>query len=245
MTRCVPTLINDRWTLLLPEHRASRPEWPTWEKERLAAMHDVIRPGDVVIDVGAEEGDLPGLWASWGARVVLFEPNPLVWPNIRAVWEANGFPAPAGWFVGFASDCIDLDPAGCDVDDKPVRGWPRCAYGPVIGDHGFRHLAQEADRTPQVTLDHWCRENAVTPDVITIDVEGSELRVLHGAARVLTEHRPVVFVSVHTDEVWMDENYGSVDAADVDEWMAGLGYRSVFLALDHERHVMYLPEEWP
>lgn len=241
MTEMVPTLINDRWTLLLPEHRAARDSWPTWEKERLAAMHDTIRPGDVVVDIGAEEGDFPGLWASWGADVVLFEPNPRVWPNIRAIWEANGFRPPLGWFVGFASDETDLNPPHCDVRAEPVDGWPACAYGPIIGNHGFRHLAEQTDTTPQVTLDDWCAEHGIRPDVLTIDVEGSELRVLRGADRLLYEDHPTVFVSIHTDEVWMDEKYDRVSEPDVTAWMHAHGYSGQHLITDHEMHFVYRP----
>jgi hypothetical protein len=62
-----PTLINGRWPLLLPDHRAARPSWGWWEATRLAAMHHFIQPGDVVYDVGAEEGDFPCLFSTWGA----------------------------------------------------------------------------------------------------------------------------------------------------------------------------------
>lgn len=239
VTSMVETVINDRWTLILPEHRSARAEWPTWERERLAAMHDTIRPADVVIDIGAEEGDFPALWSLWGAHVVLFEPNPLVWPNIRAIWRANDLEPPVGWFVGFASDVTDLHPPDCDVRARPDGGWPQCAYGHVIDNHGFRHLSQQIDTTPQVTLDDWCDLNGVRPDVLTIDVEGSELRVLHGADRILTECHPTVFVSVHTDEVWMDEQYDRVREADVTEWMEAHGYAGEHLATDHEAHWVF------
>lgn len=235
----VPTLINGRWTLNLPQHRAERPEWPWWEAQRLAAMHDVIQPGHLVVDVGAEEGDFPGLWASWGADVVLFEPNPLVWPNIRAVFTANDLPLPKAWFVGFASDLIDLAPKDIDTRDDPVQGWPMCAYDQLTGAHGFRHLAEDADRSPQVTLDHFCEERGLHPDVVTIDVEGSELRVLRGAADILDRDHPTVFVSIHTDEVWMDEKYDRVRASDVIEFMADHGYSGTYLGTDHEAHWMF------
>jgi hypothetical protein len=107
-------------------------------------MHATITGLDspVVFDIGTEEGDMTGLYAKWGARVHAFEPNPLVWPNIRAIWEANELPPLDGWFVGFAANATNLRPYGQDpaITQPSRNGWPGCAYGPVIGDHGFRTI---------------------------------------------------------------------------------------------------------
>lgn len=232
----VPTLINERWELLLPEHRAVRPEWPHWERERLASMHANLKPGMVVYDIGAEEGDLPGLWASWGCAVVLFEPNPLVWPNARAVFEANGL-APAGCWPGFAAD-VTADAPEADRELLAIRdGWPVSAYGDVIGDHGFRQLNERPHDTPRVRIDDVPAVLDVpAPTAITIDVEGSELSVLHGAERTMRDVRPLVWVSVHP--TFMREQYG-VDAEDLFAFMAGLGYRRTHLASDHEEHEFF------
>jgi hypothetical protein len=133
----IPTAINGRddWTLLLPEHRHFRREWPWFEAGRLHAMRHFIGDGDVVFDIGAEEGDFPALWATWGAEVVLVEPNDRVWPNIRAIFEANDLGHRVlATFSGFAG------PEPRDLPEQSwlhVDGWPNSAYGAVIGDHGF------------------------------------------------------------------------------------------------------------
>jgi hypothetical protein len=248
----VPTEINGRWTLLLPEHRAVRPEWPWWERERLDAMHRVItnmidaqprivdaRGVDIgpphrplVYDIGAEEGDLPALWATWGARVALFEPNPRVWPNIRVIWEANHLPPPAWAFAGFAGpehhipDDVPLTAVAAGADS-----WPGCAYGPVIGDHGFCNLWERPD-LPVTTIDH----APGTPDVLTLDVEGAEYEVLRGAERTLTDHHPVVFVSIHPE--FMLDMYGYRPDR-LQDYMRRLGYRAHHLATDHEEHWIF------
>lgn len=227
----VRTMINGRWPLLLPEHRALRPEWPWWEATRLAAMATVIGPGSVVWDVGAEEGDFPALWASWGAGVVLAEPNPKVWPNIRAIFEGNGFEPRACW-PGFFGDSHSHQ-----ISEYHGRAaWPECAFGPVIGDHGFCQLGERPD-IPMTTVDLLARF-APPPTVLTMDVEGSELHVLRGAAATLTEHRPDVFVSIHPE--FMAHHYGVPDGvAAVRGFMADVGYPlddHRFLCIDHEHH---------
>lgn len=234
------TLINGRWSLALPPHRAARPEWVTgWERQRLDRMHDTIEPGQVVFDIGTEEGDLTGLYALWGAQIVMFEPNPYVWPNIRWIWEANKLPAPLGWFAGFASNVTDLAPAEIEsIFLQPDRdGWPACAYGPLIGDHGFRVLTQRFHDTPQTTLDDWVDTHRILPDVITLDCEGAEYRIVEGAASILSIIRPTVFMSVH--ERFMIDEYGN-HPQQLWEFMDQLDYEAEMIWFDHELHVVWL-----
>lgn len=238
----IDTEINGRWHLLLPEHRAARTEWPVWEIERLAAMHDCIRPGDLVYDVGAEEGDFPALWASWGADVVMIEPNPRVWPNIRAIFEANELESHVrGRWVGFAGDLdfmarqsIAQTRAWINEHVGIETVWPKCAYGPLIGDHGFLVLPERPD-CPVSTID-LLSQSYGPPTVITIDVEGAELTVLRGAAEMLERARPAVFVSVHIDMPWIDEKYPGDTGDKVAEFLESFGYVGRHLATDHEEH---------
>jgi FkbM family methyltransferase len=230
--------INGRWPLLLPEHRAARPEWPYWEKERLASMYAYLGDGGhVVYDIGAEEGDLPALWATWGNRVVLAEPNPRVWPNIRAIWEANDLPHPAGWMVGFAGE-NDYTPPG--VDDRSYSNatdaWPQAAYGPLIGDHGFLNLCERPD-VPQARIDT-LSDRYPPPSAITIDTEGSELVVLRGAAGVLDHVRPLVWVSIHPE---FSIDMYDLTKSDCLQFMADHNYVAEHLATDHEEHWFFTP----
>lgn len=257
------TIINRRWELLLPEHRHGRLEWDVWEQERLGAMFEFMHtapgygpvpsePGDPrgalaprhrVFDIGAEEGDFPALWASWGATVTLVEPNPKVWPNIRAIFEANGLVDRVdGYFVGFAGEeelanhKWDRDHvATVSGDGRVVHGaWPQCAYGPIIGDHGFLVLPERPD-VPIVTIDALALTSG-PPSCITIDVEGAELTVLRGARHVLATSQPRIFVSVHLDLPWIDEKYPGDTGEKVAEFLHGFGYEGRHLATDHEEH---------
>lgn len=236
----IPTLLNGQWPLKLPEHRAARPQWsnpPYWEPERIGAMHDCIIPGDIVYDCGAEEGDMPALWALWGADVVAIEPNPRVWPNIRAIFDANDLQARMrGWFVGFVGDTL-RDRPEWDTQFAGTGTWPECAYGDVIGDHGFLVIPERPD-CPVTTIDALAELHS-PPTVITIDVEGAELSVLRGAHRTLLENRPRVFVSVHQDMPWIDEKFPGDTGEKVAEYMHAHGYEGSDLALDHELH-----QEW-
>lgn len=238
MTEMEWIAVNDRWPLLLPDYRAARPEWPWWEAQRLAAMYHHVGPGDVVYDIGAEEGDFPALWASWGADVVLFEPNERVWPNIRAIFEGNRLVSRL-WavHVGFAG----AESRHSD-DYKLLQGWPEAAFGPLIGDHAFCNLSERPD-LDVVTIDEcWAELGAPPPSVITMDVEGSEFEVLYGAISTIALHRPKVFVSIHQE--FAREMYGHEDVTKlILGFMEGAGYESQFLCTDHEAHWMFLPIE--
>lgn len=224
----IDTTINGRWTLTLPEHRAARPEWVTgWEVERINSMHEHLgQGGHTVYDIGAEEGDLPALWASWGNGVALFEPNDRVWPNPKAIFDANGL-KPLATFSGFAAD-HDGEAWRKNLN---VGGWPASAGGPLIGDHGFCNLCERPD-IERVTIDSvGCVIDP--PTAITIDVEGAELRVLIGAHGTLMQHRPLVWVSIHPQ--FMDDTHGD-HPDDLHGYMRSCGYRGEHLATDHEEH---------
>ena len=49
----------------------------------------------------------------------------------------------------------------------------------------------------QTTLDLFCSENALVPDLIKIDVEGAEFFVLEGSRKTLTKYHPDIMLSLH------------------------------------------------
>lgn len=222
MTRFARGLINDRWPLVLPDFRvdfhAARPKWETG---RLADCADLLGPGMVVYDIGAEHGDFTALYHTWvGPSVVPIEPAPAYWPCLRGTYEANGMPPPPLWFRGFAASVDNHH-----LHDHGAHNWPRCSRGAVAADPGFLHLAHHADRVPSVTVD--ALADLLAPDALMIDVEGAEWHVLAGAARTLAARPLLVWVSVH--EPTMDAWYHRT-LADIADLMGGLGYEGTELS---------------
>jgi FkbM family methyltransferase len=240
----VRTEINGRWKLYLPKHRAERPEWGTaegWERARLDSMATNLGAGDVIIDAGAEEGDMPALYAKWGCDVVMVEPNPRVWPNIRAIFEANDLrDRIVGNYVGFVGDVTRTAKNDAPLAESP-HIWPACAFGPVIGDHGFCQLNERPDIS-RIRIDDLSSELNVRPSALTIDVEGSEYEVLVGAERVMVEDRPLVWCSVHPS--FLRDQYGH-SYADVLSLVERYGYRYELLDQRHESHYLFIPNEMP
>jgi FkbM family methyltransferase len=236
------TLINGTWKIILPDHRADRPEWKTgWEVKRIASMMDNLKKGDLVLDIGTEEGDISALLAQKCENIIMFEPNPKVWANVKAIWSHNDLKIPLACFVGFASASTELNPPQRDVTQFMSFGeFPRCADGELIGNHGFKHLAQEVATTAQIKLDEFMLlyfpQKKV--DMITIDVEGAEFEVLKGTKEILTRDRPLVYVSVHCEFMF---NYFNQYAGDLIGYMKECGYKFECLDYDHELHLLFKP----
>lgn len=222
------TRINGQWDIILPDHRADRPEWHTqegWERARLNSMRGQLSNNDVMYYVGAEEGDMAGLLATWGVTLFMFEPNKLVLPNIKAIWEANRLPD-ATIFCGFAGN--ETTPPDFELSSIHT------IQGELIADHGFKELVSRGD-IPVLKIDD-LSSLATKPTAISIDVEGSEWEVLRGAERTLREHHPKIWLSVHPE--FMFRLYGEYQA-DLRRWIKDLGYTETILDYQHELHLYY------
>lgn len=234
----VKATINGHFEMMLPKHRAERPEWyyPTgWEKARLESMYDeIVFSGhpekEVVYYVGAELGEMPALCAMWDAQVVLFEPNDKAWPVIKQTFDANNV-KPKAFFKGFASDVTKLI-----HDPFPMFEWPPEVDREITTEHGFNQLYQEADSFNQIKIDDYVALSLLIPTVITMDVEGSEGRVLRGAVETIKKYKPKLWLSIHPE--FLITQYGEW-SYELRQWLRGLGYKETILDYQHELHVFY------
>ena len=220
----------------LPRARHERAQRPWWEAGRLCATRSLINEGDVVVEVGAEQGDFATLYALWGARVICVEPNDLAWPAVRLTMEANGV-MPIACFNGFCADDYNPDNPGL----VNFGSWPSATgydYDPATG---FRSIA-ESPELPSICLDQLAAMTEI-PKVVCVDVEGAEAVVLRGAEHLLRNSRPCVIVSRHPDE-WMGQ-YGDTWNGLL-SWMLGFGYDAEVITSDpHETHVLFSHPEGP
>lgn len=226
----VPTRINDRWTLDLPKHRAERPGWAWWERDALQALWCCVCPGDVVWDIGAEEGDLSTLYASWGAQVCPVESSARSWPWIRATFEANGYEP----LVALHALVGATNAPG--PDETWDGRWPSAARGGYVPEAGFTHLSEAPDDLSIFQLDAIFPQNP--PDVIVMDIEGAECQALLGAERLLREARPVIAVSVHPE--FMRDRYRDTPD-DLLVLLEKADYEVRYLGFTHEYHYFARP----
>ena len=234
MTEMKKVIVNGEFEITLPDHRAARPEWyepKGWEKPRLRHMSENISSGDVMYYVGAEEGEFAALCQMWGAEVVLFEPNPKVWSHFPLLWSANNLDLPIVCIPGFASDKIN------NLSRIYYNEWPPEVNYVIEAAHGFKELYLEGETYGQITIDSCVYDHGIKPPTaISLDVEGSEWRVLGGAERVLREHKPKIWLSGHPEfmlQQWNESLYN------LRQWIKGLGYTEIILDYQHEVHLYY------
>ena len=234
MTEMIKSVVNGSFEITMPKHRSDRPEWYTeegWEKIRIESMHDNIGYGDVVYYVGAEEGEMPALCQIWGAETVLFEPNPKVWSHFPPLWDYNDLDMPIACIPSFASDKVD------DKGRIYYKEWPPEVDSKIDAAHGFKELHTESETYGQITIDSCVYDHGIKPPTaISIDVEGSEWRVLGGARRVLEEYKPKIWLSGHPEFMIM---YWNEYLGDLRTWIKDLGYKETLLDYKHEVHLFY------
>lgn len=234
MTNMIKSLINKEFEIILPEHRANRPEWYTeqgWEKARLKSMSNNLSQGDTIYYVGGEEGEMVALCQIWGANTVVFEPNPKVWSHYPLIWKANNLKNPIACIPGFASN------ENNELTRIYYNEFPPESNSTIDAAHGFKELHTEGSSYGQVTIDACVYNYKITPPTaITIDVEGSEWAVLTGAEKVLKEYKPKIWLSGHPEFMIM---YWNKYLWDLRYWLMELGYKETLLDYQHEVHLFY------
>lgn len=207
-----------------------------FEREYLEVLAETLKPGMVVFDVGAEQGEFSAFAAGIvsGENVHLFEPSQTVWANIKAVWKANDLAGPGGCWPGFVAD----EPS-VRREDAVGPGWPSVADGPLQLDGRFAWIAECPD-LPSTTIDRYVERRGVAPSVVMIDVEGAEVLVFRGMRKTLTDHRPIVFASIHPADFLAHLDTKEAELFNI---AADAGYRASFISSDHEKHMVFYPPE--
>lgn len=159
---------------LHPQHRRER-------KFNRRFYEQLIRPGDLCFDIGANVGQTIEAFLSASARVIAVEPNPRC-ANVLA-YQFGGHPDVTLLQVGVAAAAghADLHFHGTESTASMREDWP------------FQN--DETTRVPVTTLDALMAEHG-RPRFLKVDVEGFELEVFKG----LTSAVPVIYFEAHRHE---------------------------------------------
>jgi len=228
--------INNKWEVKLPETSAK--EWTAnmahhpegWEMKRLEKFKELIKKGTTVLYIGAYKGDMPALLGTWGADLILVEASAGFWPLIKETFDINNL-TPIASFSGLISTHTTTDIGKSELQQYPTRSE---TY--IEGTTGFIHLSDGAGYFPEITIDDLCDRLGIIPDIITIDIEGSELEALKGASNIIKNHSPKFIISVHPE--FMFHSHGTYER-ELHDLLRNNGYVGTWLDYDHEHHWYY------
>jgi len=155
-----------------------------YEKGELKRFAEVIRPGMTVVDVGANLGTYSAVALDrlqGEGRLLAVEParENFAWLQRNTRGNRGTLPASQVTLVRAA------------LSDR--AGWATLFKNP--GNKGDNRLYEDSllpqrERVPTVTLDSLCRKHRIRSiDVLKIDVQGFEVRVLQGAEKILRSSR--------------------------------------------------------
>jgi FkbM family methyltransferase len=159
-------------------------------REEASALfnHLGTNPDDkiTVFDVGANVGDYTDavLQLLSNATVFSFEPSPEAHIILQKRFSNVSQVSLAKVALGKARGKSNLF---ADASGSPLASLTKRRL-----DH-FGLEFTHSDLVDVVTLDEWCNENAIWPDVIKMDVEGHELDVLKGGENAVANARAVQF----------------------------------------------------
>jgi FkbM family methyltransferase len=193
------------------------------------AVLGFLQPGSVVIDVGANLGEWTVPFARKvgpAGRVLAIEPAPRNAVALESTLAANALRHAE------IVRCAVGDNDGIAQFAVPVVTSARTDTGTArIGPTGAGH---DALQVPLRSLDSLAAEQDLPRlDLIKIDVEGHERKVLDGAAAILGRYRPVLVVETGHEA---DE-----DRAAIHDRLTGFGYRIIGILLDYGM----APADWP
>lgn len=158
-----------------------------YEVPKAEALVELVRPGDVVCDVGAHMGYFTAIAsraAGPAGRVHAFEPRPLSYGVLLRHIRLNRLD--------------NVVPMQAAVGERSGEARFESRTGTGTG-----HLSSEGDLPVRVVaLDELHRAGELSRfEVLKVDVEGGEVGVLAGAMGVIRTFRPRILLATHGDEI--------------------------------------------
>lgn len=185
MSNGLKTLARD---LLPKSYQVPAKYWYSWFRGTLEAemklLGLIVRNHDQVIDVGGNRGIYAYHFWKIGAKVEVFEPNPIC-SRILTAWAAGRLgmrvhSVALSSCSGSAKLRIPIDTFGIEHDASAS-----------IENLGFAHARDQL--VPLHTLDSYRFEDV---QLIKIDVEGHERDVIEGAAATIASSKPALLVEI-------------------------------------------------
>jgi FkbM family methyltransferase len=173
-----------------------------YEPDLLRLIQEVVRPGWICADIGANVGTITALLAERvtpSGLVYAFEAHPKNAETLRRNLKEEQ--------IGNAKveNLIVADGSQQRMWLYPGRQHSEAEWN-IMGHDVEGNETERELSVPAVSLDEYFPPGARL-NFVKIDVEGAEGMVIKGMRRILQEARPVVFVEFHDDHGWAGRKY--------------------------------------
>ena len=151
-----------------------RVEDGTWESAVIKKLESIVRPTDIIFDVGAWIGPYSLLLSRLAKQVIAFEPCPFSRGILTDNLKLNNI-------TNVTVESLALsDREG----EEKIYYYNPTKLDDILASSMWnmvnRGSKTEGISIPVTTIDAYCRTNHIKPDGIKIDVEGYEGKVLKG-----------------------------------------------------------------
>jgi FkbM family methyltransferase len=158
------------------------------EPEVQSALTELLRPGDVFYDVGANIGYFTVIGArlvGTSGRVVAVEPQPEARRRLEHNVQLNGF---GNITVVEAAVADEEGESDLVISHEGILEWASLDSSPAADVPKIR--------VPVTTIDA-LRAELPAPSLVKLDVEGAEIQAIRGMRETLRRDRPAVVCEVH------------------------------------------------
>lgn len=151
------------------------------EKDQLEALLELLRPDDVLYDIGASVGawSIPAAAKANKGKVISFEPDPENRQRLKANYELNGL--------------ANYQIMPIALGDKPgeLELFTAGAYAASPSLKPVNNISTSIKVKIETVDDIIARNEAPVPTVVKIDIEGAEMMALQGMAALLrSDNKP-------------------------------------------------------
>jgi len=175
--------------------------WDSVDETRAAFYEQFIGSGDLVFDVGANQGNRAKVFSKLQARVVAFEPQRYCYEILTTLFEQNDTIRLVNKALGAEEGIADMYVSDVNVLSSLSPSW----ISAMQGSGRFKNVAwNKTERVEITTLDSAIREYG-TPRFIKVDVEGYEFEVLSGLST------PIECISIEFVPERIHEAYKCID----------------------------------
>jgi len=160
-----------------------------FEKATHERLRSLCQPGWHVLDIGANIGAHALFIAKavgHRGRVDCFEPATYAYRKLVRNAELNDLPQLRVWHLGLS------DHEGRDIEVEIGASWP-LDKTKATGSAAIPNVRMMKDRIDLVRLDdHVAEHGPERIDLIKIDIDGNEVRMMRGAMKTLERFRPII-----------------------------------------------------